>query len=176
MTRQYNVMAACVVALLTFLQLVSCDDKPPPKTFSDYVVRGEFLTKAGRFDEAIENYRKALEIDSESAVVYFRLGQALRLQGKLDQANENYSKAVSRARKLSSAYLSSAYLEWGRSLQSQGKLDEAIEKYRRVTELAPKSYLAYKFWADTLKQQGRLNEAEKMLRKASEVDPTIHRK
>ena len=83
---------------------------------------------------------------------------------------------MSRARKLSSAYLSSAYLEWGRSLQSQGKLDEAIEKYRRVTELAPKSYLAYKFWADTLKQQGRLNEAEKMLRKASEVDPTIHRK
>ena len=70
-------MAACVVALLTVLQLVSCDYKPQPKTFSDYVVRGEFLTRAGRFDEAIENYHKALEIDPESAVVYFRLGQAL---------------------------------------------------------------------------------------------------
>ena len=46
MTRQYNVMAACVVALLTVLQLVSCDYKPQPKTSSDYVLRGEFLTKA----------------------------------------------------------------------------------------------------------------------------------
>jgi len=55
-------------------------------------------------------------------------------------------------------------------------LDEAIEKYQKVTELAPKFYLAYKFWADTLKQQGKSNEAENVLRKASEVDPTIHRK
>ena len=96
MTRQYNLMAACVVVLLTAPQLVSCDYKPQAKTFSDYVVRGEFLTRSGRFDEAIENYRKALEIDPESAVVYFRLGQALRLQGKLDQAIENYAKALSR--------------------------------------------------------------------------------
>jgi len=50
-------------------------------------------------------------------------------------------------------------------------LDEAIEKYQKVTELAPKFYLAYKFWADTLKQQGKSNEAENVLRNASEVDP-----
>jgi len=68
------------------------------------------------------------------------------------------------------------YFEWGRALQSQGNLDDAIKKYQRVTELAPKFYLAYKFWAEALKQQGKLNEAEKMLQKASEVDPTIHRK
>ena len=63
MFRQYDVMAACVVVLLSVLQLVSCDYKPSPKTFLDYVVRGEFLTRRGRLDEAIENYRKALEID-----------------------------------------------------------------------------------------------------------------
>ena len=92
MFRQYDVMDACVVVLLTVPQLVSCDYKPSPKTSLDYVVRGEFLTRRGRLDEAIENYRKALEIDSASAVVYLRLGQALRLQGKLDQANETMPK------------------------------------------------------------------------------------
>gem|GEM_PF-2896819 len=140
MTRQCKVTAACVVVLLSALKLVSCDYKPPPKTFKDYVVRGEFLTNTGRFDEAIENYRKALEIEPESAVVYLRLGQALGLQGKLDQAIENYAKALSRDPKLSFAYF-----EWGRALQSQGKFDEAIEKYQKVTEVAPKFYLAYKF-------------------------------
>src|SRR5215468_2889275 len=59
MTRQCKVTAGCVVVLLSALKLVSCDYKPPPKTFKDYVVRGEFLTRRGRFDEAIENYRKA---------------------------------------------------------------------------------------------------------------------
>src|SRR5215813_2443319 len=108
MTRQCKVTAGCVVVLLSALKLVSCDYKPPPKTFKDYAVRGEFLTRAGRLDEAIENYRKALEIDPESAVVYLRLGQALRLQGKLDQAIENYRKALSRDPKLFYAYF-----EWG---------------------------------------------------------------
>jgi len=70
MFRQYDVMAACAVVLLTVPQLVSCDYKPSPKTSLDYVVRGEFLTRRGRLDEAIENYRKALEIDPASAVVY----------------------------------------------------------------------------------------------------------
>ena len=140
MTLQCKVTAACVVVLLSALKLVSCDYKPPPKTFKDYVVRGEFLTNTGRFDEAIGNYRKALEIEPESAVVYLRLGQALGLQGKLDQAIENYAKALSRDPKLSFAYF-----EWGRALQSQGKFDEAIEKYQKVTEVAPKFYLAYKF-------------------------------
>jgi len=103
MTRQCKIRTAFLVVLLTAPQLVSCDYKPPPKTFKDYVVRGEFLTRRGRFDEAIENYRKALEIDPESAVVYLRLGQTLRLQGKLDQANENYAKALLRDPKLSYA-------------------------------------------------------------------------
>jgi tetratricopeptide (TPR) repeat protein len=94
MTRRYNVMAACVVVLVITPQLMSCDYKPQPKSFKDYVVRGEFLTRRGRLDEAIENYRKALEIDPESAVVYLRLGQALRRQGKLDQAIESYGQSI----------------------------------------------------------------------------------
>ena len=143
MTRQYNVMPACVVALLTVLQLVSCDYEPQPKTFSDYVVRGEFLTKTGRFDEAIENYHKALEIDPKSTVVYFRLGQTLRLQGKLDQANENYGKALLACPKIIVCLFGMG------SVQSQGKLDAAIEKYRKVIELAPKSSLGVQVLADT---------------------------
>ena len=126
MTRQCKVTAACVVVLLSALKLVNCDYKPPPKTFKDYAVRGEFLTRAGRLDEAIENYRKALDIDPESAVVYLRLGQALRLQGKPDQAIENYRKALSRDPKLFYAYF-----EWGRALQSQGKFMKPSKNIKR---------------------------------------------
>jgi hypothetical protein len=49
MTRQYNVMAACVVVLLNAPQLTSCDYNPQPKSFKDYVVRGEFLSRRGRW-------------------------------------------------------------------------------------------------------------------------------
>ena len=110
MTRQYDLMAACVVALLTALQLVSCDYKPQPKTFSDYVVRGEFLTRSGRFDEAIENYRKALEIDPESAIVYLRLGASAQAPRQAGSGQRELWQSIVACPKLASAYL-----EWGKS-------------------------------------------------------------
>ena len=83
---------------------------------------------AGRLDEAIENYRKALEIDLASAVVYLRLGQALRLQGA-DQANENYAEVT-----IAGSKLSYAYFEWGRALRNPkvSWMKLLIEKYQKV--------------------------------------------
>lgn len=94
MTRQCKVTAACVVVLLSALKLVSCDYKPPPKTFKDYAVRGEFLTRAGRLDEAIENYRKALEIDPESAVVYFAAGSSAEAPRETGSGHRELSQSI----------------------------------------------------------------------------------
>ena len=104
--------------------------------------------------------------------MYLRLGQALSYQGKLDQANGNFAKALLRDPKLS--YL--PILNGADLLQSQGKLDEAIEKYQKVTELAPKFYLASRFGPTRSNNKANRTKLRMCSGKASEVDPTIHRK
>ena len=45
-------------------------------------------------DEAIAILRKAIELDSSSAITHFIFGETLKAQGKLDEAITAYRKAV----------------------------------------------------------------------------------
>jgi len=50
--------------------------------------------RQGRLDEAIENYRKAIQINPNFAVALNNLGIALADKGRLEEAIENYRKAI----------------------------------------------------------------------------------
>ena len=48
----------------------------------------------GRFDEAIENYRKAIQINPNYSEALNNLGVALADKGRFDEAIENFRKAI----------------------------------------------------------------------------------
>ncbi|HEX28644.1 TPA: tetratricopeptide repeat protein, partial [Candidatus Poribacteria bacterium] len=48
----------------------------------------------GRYDEAIEFYRRAIKISPDSAEAYIKLGMAYASKGMNDEAVEAYKEAI----------------------------------------------------------------------------------
>ncbi|MBV9301681.1 MAG: tetratricopeptide repeat protein [Acidobacteriaceae bacterium] len=133
-----------------------------------YSFLGLMLADEGKRDEAIEKYRKAIDLDPKLPLVYNNWGLVLADQGKRDEAIEKYRKAIDLDPKLPLAYNS-----WANMLADQGKRDEAIEKYRKAIDLDPKYAAAYYNWGNVLKEQGKRDEAIEKYRKAKEIDSGI---
>jgi tetratricopeptide (TPR) repeat protein len=47
----------------------------------------------GRYEEALESFRKAIEIEPSLAEAHYGAGEALRMLGKDEQAKQEYRKA-----------------------------------------------------------------------------------
>ena len=60
----------------------------------DAVIRGDEFFTSGQYDEAIEEYVKALEIDPEHASANYKIGNAYLEIGRLDLAESNYRTAI----------------------------------------------------------------------------------
>jgi tetratricopeptide (TPR) repeat protein len=127
---------------------------------------GTLFADKGRFDEAIENYRKAIQINPNSAVPLYSLGLALAAQGRLDEAIENYRKAI----QLNPDYRD-ALNDLGNALAAQGRFDEAIKNYYKVIQLNPDFSTALNNLGHALTAQGRLDEAIENFRKAIQLNP-----
>jgi 4-amino-4-deoxy-L-arabinose transferase-like glycosyltransferase len=100
-----------------------------------YFYMGEALRGQGKFNEAIEHYRKALKVkldDSIEYIAYNNLGMALMMQGKIDEAIEQYKEAI----RLKPDF-PIVHNNLGLALESQGKINEAIEQYREALRLKP---------------------------------------
>jgi 4-amino-4-deoxy-L-arabinose transferase-like glycosyltransferase len=100
-----------------------------------YFYMGEALRGKGEFSEAIEHYRKALQVkldDSIEYIAYNNLGMALMKQGKIDEAIEQYKEAI----RLKPDY-PIVHNNLGLALENQGKIDEAIEQYKEALRLKP---------------------------------------
>ena len=55
---------------------------------------GTALQAKNQLDEAIAEYRKAIELDPKYAPAHYNLGNALRAKNQLDEAIAEYKKAI----------------------------------------------------------------------------------
>ncbi len=58
------------------------------------IAAGIALYRDGKYDEAITNYQKAIDLDPKYANVYNNIGDALYRQGKYEKAISNYKRAI----------------------------------------------------------------------------------
>ena len=93
---------------------------------------GRAFARQENFSRAIVHYKKALEIEPDSANAYYNLGNVFLKRGELDEAIKHYTKALDLA-----PDLPEAHLNLGNTLLKQGKLEEAIEHYNRAIKLRP---------------------------------------
>ena len=64
------------------------------KQEEDLVKVGNIHDSQGRYEEAIESYDKALQIDPDDADVWFDKGETLKKMGKLAEAEKCFEMAT----------------------------------------------------------------------------------
>ncbi len=127
---------------------------------------GTTLAAGGRIDEAIEHYRKALEIKPGYAEAYVNLGNAMAARGQMDEAIARYRKAA----EINPGY-AEAYNNLGNAMAARGRSDEAIEHYRKALEIKPDYAEAHNNLGNAMAARGRIDEAIEHYRKALEINP-----
>ena len=85
-----------------------------------------------RFDEAIKNFRQAIQINPNSAAALDNLGFALAAKGRFDEAIENYRKAIQ-----ANSNRTETFFHLGMALGQLGRTREAVAQYREALRLNP---------------------------------------
>jgi TolB-like protein/tetratricopeptide (TPR) repeat protein len=96
---------------------------------------GNFLERYARYDEAIERYRKVIQLTPDSDVGYNNLGNTYLSLGNFLEAERVFSAAPSPSR--------FTFQNRGLVYYYLGEFPKSIEDHERAIELAPDSYTAW---------------------------------
>jgi tetratricopeptide (TPR) repeat protein len=117
---------------------------------SDVEVEVEWLNtyhKLNQYEEAIEDYNKAIELNPKNAEAYNNRGNAHSELNKHEEAIEDFNKAI----ELDPKY-AEAYNNRGNAYYELNKHEEAIEDFNKAIELNPNFAAAYNNRGITLVQ------------------------
>jgi len=136
-------------------------------------VRGEYLEREGLLKKAESKYVKALAIDDQHALTYFRLGRLYCKQEKSDPCMEKLEKAVEMKPKIP------VYLEaLARQNEKQGNRIEAINFLERVSVLQPDRAEIFVWLGNLYKSEKRYKNAIRRYWSAIAIkdsNPNVHR-
>lgn len=161
---------------------------------------GDILVDMGRFDEADEKYRSAIEADSSIASGYAGQSSLLRRRRRYKEAvgaskqalaidcyypgalgnlaealrqSEEYDAAIESYQKLIAldSYQASAYVGWGQVLRNRHQLPEAIAKFRQATKVDSADSWSWRSWGEALFEMHRYEAGISKFRKALGINP-----
>jgi tetratricopeptide (TPR) repeat protein len=144
-------------------------DSKPDNTrekVQELLQRGVSCHQSGRIDEAVQWYRKVLEIDPENTAALNNIGIAMQEQGKLDEAVICYNQAIS----IRPDYVE-AHSNLGAALNELGKIDESVVSCKKALSIDPNYNKAHTNLGNALKEQGKLDEAVISYQKAISIEP-----
>jgi cytochrome c-type biogenesis protein CcmH/NrfG len=131
-----------------------------------YYNLGEYCFSQGQLDEAIDNYRKAIQISPSYDDALNNLGAALAVKGELDEAIARIRESIHyRPDK------ADAYYNLGNVFIMQHKLDEAAIAYTEALRLKPDYPEAHNNLANVLLTQGHRDAAVQHYREALRLNP-----
>jgi tetratricopeptide (TPR) repeat protein len=130
------------IACALLLALAACLQPPVKNNTADkaaqLVQQGDALIKQGNYDEAIEEYTAAIELDPDLATAYLGRGQAYFPQGRSLMAVSDYSRAI----ELDPDY-TAAYYGRGWAQLDNRAWEGAVSDFSKVIELEPNQARAY---------------------------------
>jgi superkiller protein 3 len=156
--------------------------------------RGNALASLGKYNESLQAFEKAIELNSEKApYAWTGKGDALLASGRYDEALKAYDRALKLYPEFADAGIAHAQKGKGDSLTSLGKSKEALAAYGAAVGASDKAITAFNnataldkamsftfdpypldvnFWnnrGSILKTLGRQNEADAAFAKAKEL-------
>jgi serine/threonine protein kinase/tetratricopeptide (TPR) repeat protein len=135
-----------------------------------YVTLGAIHHGAGKYDLALQEFQRALQLDPRSADAQRRLAGSYDSAGRTADAEAAYKKAIA----LRPDYWV-GYNEFGIFLDDHQRYDEAISQFRRAIGLTPDNASLYLNLAAVYLDRADpkyFPEAEKALRKSISLDPS----
>jgi protein O-mannosyl-transferase len=135
-----------------------------PSCWVGYNNLGIVLLQKGQFDEAAEQFQKALEINPEYSEAYSNLGLAFFHKGWLDRAIMNYQQALEMTPK---SFVTHGDL--GNALLQKGRVADAVVQYEKALAIKPNYEEAHSNLALAFLQQGQLDAALAQYKKALEI-------
>jgi Flp pilus assembly protein TadD len=122
--------------------------------------------KKNRFDQAVPQWRKALDLNPDDSKAHFNLGYSMFERGELDKAIEEYRRACELDPEDAVVHANLAL-----ALAQTGKLDEAIDHYRKALGLNPGNPMVEAHLGVALFENGNGAESMEHLKRAVEIDP-----
>jgi len=119
---------------------------------------GDFLTSQGRTDEAVQEMRRALELDPLSLMVNNATGWHLYLARRYDEAIAQFKKALEL-----DANFALAHYDLGRVYEQKGMYEQALAEFQKAASLSPETPYILAGLGYGYGRMGRRREAEKVL-------------
>jgi tetratricopeptide (TPR) repeat protein len=131
-----------------------------------FLAKGMACGMLGRYEEAIDCNRRAIECDPSFALPHVNWGNMLQKLKKYDEALLQYQAAARLGPRLSLTYSN-----WGRALQELGRDEEALAKYDLALKFDPLSAITYNNWGAVLQEMNLQDQAAAKFERAVQLDP-----
>jgi tetratricopeptide (TPR) repeat protein len=163
--RAYLLAGQMTEAEASFQRMAALLSKPGTAYY--YSLVGNALLSANKPSLAVENYRKAIDIDPEASR-YLYLARALYQSGSLEEAYQVY-EYVSEI----DPWLHFPSFEIGLLHESQGEYETAIEAYEKAIRLNPTSSTSFTFLGGLIRRQSGLAAAVERLESLAKLNRVL---
>ncbi len=128
--------------------------------------RGQMLFQLGRNDEAVAQFRRAIELQPYHFDPHYQLARVLHKQGQIDEAIAEYQQTLRYRPGYPTVYNPLAEL-----LQKRGRIEEAIAVCVEGTSLHPQDAVLFCNLGVLFDKAGRWQESAQAFRKAIDLAP-----
>jgi tetratricopeptide (TPR) repeat protein len=135
--------------------------------------QGRALAAEKKYDEAVEAFKKAAEMDPNQHVIFSNMAESYKQLKKYDEALENYNKALAiLANKPNPDIEASYHMNMGIIHGLAGKMDNAQAEMKKSAELSPlNASKAYYNLGAMLTNTGKYAEAVEAFKQSVAADP-----
>lgn len=131
-----------------------------------HITLGIIYRGTGKYEEAVTEFKRALEIDPVNSDAFRELAGTYSDQGKLEEAENTYLKAI----ELRPSYWAN-YYGLGLFYNRNGEYEKAEKQYLKVTALSPFNYKAYATLGGIYLLMERNDDARNMFERSIEIFP-----
>jgi TPR repeat protein len=127
--------------------------------------------RKGDIEKAVEEYRKAITVDSRFAPAHYQLGRILEEKNEDQAALEEFAAACAIEPRNLHVCPAESHYDLALGAELQGDIDKAMAEYRRAIELAPNVAEVHYRLGSLLRGKGLLDAALLQLEAAGFLEP-----
>ena len=165
-------------------EYIKIPEKPTSKNIEKFIALGDKYLKEGKFDEAIIEYNKALDINPRNDILN-KLGQVHQQKKSADKSKDTSPKIdtfksekpldktpdLTEADKIAQKASIEMLLRKGAAFYDKGMIDKAIETFKEVLEIDHDAQEAHYNLGNAYADKGMFDDAIEMYKKAVENNP-----